>query len=109
MSCDLPAGGSFPSQRFVRLATERTSRLIKAAKTEKQDSVASFGYVGATNRRDHLLIDVDIVAVPSTDTVSVSKPLSLLSQEESARFALSNISKPKSEWPSRSVLFSKTI
>lgn len=82
---------------------------MKDAKTEAQDSVGSLGYVGASVRGDHYLIDVDKVAVPTPDTASVADPLELLLERDSALYAGSSIIKPKADWPSRSALKSKRI
>lgn len=82
---------------------------MRDAHTEKQDPVASLGYVDATVRGNHCLIDVDKVAVPTSDCASVADPLELLFERESALFAGSNIVKPKADWPPRSVLLSKRI
>lgn len=107
--CTLPVSASFLSQRFVRLAAERTRRLIEDAKTEQQAPVVSFGYVGGLARGGHCLIDLDKVAILSTDVASVADSLELLFEQESARFAGSKMIKPKADWPHRSVLMSKHI
>lgn len=105
--CTYPAGTQFLSRRFVRAAAERTSQLMKDAKSEQQDSVSFFGYFGAQGRGDHRLIDIYMVAVPTPDTASVSNPLELLFKRVSVLFLGSNIIKPKTDWPPRSVLLSK--
>lgn len=93
----------------MRSATERTCRLLSDAKTGEQDPVASFGYVADGVRGDHCLIDVGMVAIPSANEASVANPFDLFSDRDSARLAAENLIKPKSEWPPRSVLMSKSI
>lgn len=95
----LPVNAPLRSQRFVLLAAERTSRLIEDAKTDELDPVASFEYVGAMDRGDRCMIDVGMVAVPSTDTASVANPLELLFEQDSALFESSKIMRQKSDWP----------
>lgn len=46
---------------------------MKDAKTEEQDFVESFGYVGGSARGDRCLINVQKVVVPMPETTSVAK------------------------------------
>lgn len=68
---------------------------MEYARTEKQDSVASFANVEEIDHGDRCLIDVEMVAVPFSGTASIADPLELLLERASARFAVSNMNKQK--------------
>lgn len=61
-------------------------RFVKNGETDLQKFVPPFGYVGASNRGNHRLIDVEKVLNRSPDSASVAEPLEPLPEEESALF-----------------------
>lgn len=78
-------------------------------KQSVQDLQAPFGYSFGTEREDHCLIDVGMVAIPSLQQDSVASPISIFDEEGCRRFSSSFLGKPKIEWSSRAALESKPI
>lgn len=81
--------------------------MIAAERSEISDPGA-FGYA-CPHGRDHCLFDVDMIAIPGPGEASVASPLSLLGTEGEAFLSFYNNVKPKSEWPSASVIKSKRV
>lgn len=79
-----------------------------AAEGSNNSDLGAFGYA-CPHRGDNCLIDVDMIAIPGPGKASVADRLPILGAEGEAFMPYSNIFKPKSEWPTASVLNRKRV
>lgn len=89
---------------FVRQETGRTKRLMGSLNEPNDIDSGLPGYSSAPGRRNHCLLDVNMVELLRAQEASVANPFAHLSEVDRTLFCSSSILKEKTAWPSSAQL-----